>query len=236
MLNFLGIGAQKCGTTWLYENLRKHPEIAFPGPVKELHFWDQQREKGIAWYRSLFEGNEPSAVKGEITPAYAILPLRTIEEIGAHFPDLKFLYMVRDPVERAWSAAKMHAGLEGLDPKEAGDDWYLEHFRSAGSRARGDYTSCLERWMEVYDPARFLVLSFDKIKSHPVELLNLAAEFLGADAGFYNARMLPRLREKIFSTEDYPLPSRLRGALDTLYEGSMERFESFIRDKPCVRF
>lgn len=41
MLDFLGIGAQKAGTTWLYEKLRLHPDIAFPAG-KEVHFWDQK--------------------------------------------------------------------------------------------------------------------------------------------------------------------------------------------------
>jgi len=38
---FLGIGAQKAGTTWLYENLRRHPQLWLP-PVKELHYFDQK--------------------------------------------------------------------------------------------------------------------------------------------------------------------------------------------------
>ena len=41
MLNFLGIGAQKAGTTWLFENLKRHSQIDFPAGGKEIHFWDE---------------------------------------------------------------------------------------------------------------------------------------------------------------------------------------------------
>lgn len=63
MLDFLGIGAQKAGTTWLYERLRQHPQIVFPHPDKEIHFWSRRYPKslqdphykhGLEWYRRLF--------------------------------------------------------------------------------------------------------------------------------------------------------------------------------------
>src|SRR5262245_8764381 len=104
MLRFLGIGAQKAGTTWLHENLRTHPVLSFPHGT-EIHFWDAQRDRGIDWYRSLFVSSD--RVEGEITPAYAILPPRQVAEIAATFPDLRLIYILRNPIDRAWSSALM---------------------------------------------------------------------------------------------------------------------------------
>ena len=49
MVDFLGIGAQKAGTTWIFENLQRHPDVQFPGG-KEIHFWDAQRHRGVQWW------------------------------------------------------------------------------------------------------------------------------------------------------------------------------------------
>ena len=124
--SFLVLGAQKAGTTWLYHMLAHHPQIFMPD-CKEVHFWDKQYAKGYAWYEALFkeEGSEPagelslvarsasgsssrqggregSALKrrGEITPAYAILPPETIAEIHARYPNLRLIYLVRNPIDR----------------------------------------------------------------------------------------------------------------------------------------
>jgi hypothetical protein len=72
MLSFLGIGAQKSGTTWLFEMLRQHPEVAFPAG-KEVHFWDQRNDRSVDWYLGLFPDNGKK--NGEITPAYAFQEL-----------------------------------------------------------------------------------------------------------------------------------------------------------------
>ena len=97
MLKFLGIGAQKAGTTWLYERLRWHPGLAFPAG-KEIHFWDQFRHYGLDWYRGRFA--DPGRSNGEIMPAYAILAPETIREIHREFPDLWLLHVIRNPIRR----------------------------------------------------------------------------------------------------------------------------------------
>ena len=72
MIDFLGIGAQKAGTTWIYQHLSRHPQICFPAG-KEIHFWDHYRNNGVDWWTSLFADDHPGRKQGEITPAYATL-------------------------------------------------------------------------------------------------------------------------------------------------------------------
>ena len=78
MLDFLGIGAQKAGTSWLFRWLGAHPRISFPAG-KEVHFWDKKRDRGIDWYRGLFDADD-GKLHGEITPAYACLSPESIAE------------------------------------------------------------------------------------------------------------------------------------------------------------
>ena len=119
MLDFLGIGAQKAGTTWLYEQLRLHPDISFPAG-KEVHFWDLQYERGIEWYRPLFTHDKCKCL-GEITPAYAMLSKVHIEEIRDINPSLKIIYILRNPIHRAWSSALMALKRAEMTIDEASD-------------------------------------------------------------------------------------------------------------------
>lgn len=113
MLSFMGIGAQKAGTTWLHANLARHPRIGFPGG-KEVHYWNARRAVlPEQWYRDLFATGD-GRVNGDITPAYSTLEPEVVARIGALFPDLRILFLLRDPIERAWSAALMALGRAEL--------------------------------------------------------------------------------------------------------------------------
>ncbi len=63
MIDFLGIGAQKCGTTWLYERLAQHPQVRFPAG-KEIHFWDHHLDRGINWWIAQFPEIAPDVRQG----------------------------------------------------------------------------------------------------------------------------------------------------------------------------
>jgi hypothetical protein len=146
MLDFLGIGAQKAGTTWLYEQLKRHSQLAFP-LGKEAHFWNRPHDPiTIARYVGRFA--DLTAVAGEITPAYGILPVEIIREIHQQAPRLRLIYLIRNPIERAWSAALMALQRAEMTIDEASDAWFSDHFHSAGSRQRGDYETCLRTWRE----------------------------------------------------------------------------------------
>lgn len=112
-LNFLGIGAQKAGTTWLHKLLQKCNDISLPQEQKEVHFWDWHHRKGFEWYirQFAYHSHKLSSAAalhfGEITPCYAVLPEPTIEELYKCFPKLKIIFVARDLVDRAWSAMLM---------------------------------------------------------------------------------------------------------------------------------
>lgn len=226
MLSFLGIGAQKAGTTWLYEQLKHHPQLAFP-LRKEAHFWNRPHDAAmVARYLSHF--TSVNAVAGEITPAYGILPIETIREIHHHAPQLRLIYLIRNPIERAWSSALMALQRAEMTLDEASDAWFIDHFHSAGSRKRGDYQTCLQTWCEIFNDAQILILRFERIATEPEALLNHCFQHLGV------TRLEPeQLRkigchERIFAGSGHALRSSLKPVLRILYQDQVEKLARYL--------
>lgn len=115
--DFLVIGSQKCGTTYLWEILRQHPEIEMAphylrikykkNPVwidkKEIgFFWDKRIfKKGVLWYKSLFNKNDK--LQGEANPSY-YAATEFHERMYKIIPNAKLILLIRNPVNRAFSA------------------------------------------------------------------------------------------------------------------------------------
>lgn len=226
MLDFLVIGAQKTGTTWLFRKLRNHHQkISFPGG-KEVHFWDLYRARGTDWYVNLLSKPD-GKLHGDMTPAYAVLPPEVIAECHALFPNLRLIYTIRDPAERAWSAAKMDATRAGMKVADVPDDWFISHFRSAGSLARGDYESCIRNWLHFYEEEQLLILRFEEIMEDPASYLGKCFNHLGLET-IYAPKVSSfadpdysdddELRKKAREGSPEPLRPSLRPALREIYD------------------
>jgi len=224
MLNFFGIGAQKAGTTWLHQHLNSHPDI-WLHPQKEIHFWDWHYDNGVEWYKSLFAGEVKGQIKGEITPAYAILPTKKIQEAYNNFPDAKLIYMVRNPIDRAWSSALMALGRAEMTFAEASDQWFIDHFYSEGSLKRGDYKSCIKNWLQFYPATSLLVCDFNDIKNNPSELLQACCKHIAIDGSFYAGSYAKDLNKKVFATSGQTIRPRLKHVLEDIYYDQIEYVE-----------
>jgi hypothetical protein len=224
MLRFLGIGAQKAGTTWLYEQLRRHPALSFPRD-KEAHFWNfPHTADEVVAYLAAFGGE--GVVAGEITPAYAILPVATIREIQDQAPALRLIYLLRNPIERAWSAARMDCQRAGLAVTEATAAWFSDHFHSAESRMRGDYAACLRHWLGVFPAEQLLVLRFEQILSEPEALLDRCFAHLGVPGLCPADLRAAGCRDRVFAGVDLPLPPALLAELRALYATPIRQLAS----------
>jgi hypothetical protein len=217
MIDFLGIGAQKAGTTWIYQHLSQHPQIYFPAG-KEIHFWDIYRKIGIDWWIGLFADDHHKRKQGEITPAYATLDETTIREIAALLPNLQVFYSVRNPIARAWSSALMALERAEMTINEASHLWFLDHFKSAGSRRRGDYLSCMNRWQSVFPGEQFLTIVFDDIIKNPAGVLAMLCRHLGIDPNWVDEVPTKELRIPVFAGPGYDLPEPLLAFLRLLYK------------------
>ncbi len=176
--DFLGIGAQKAGTTWLWANLRCYPELYLPEP-KELHFFDRHCSDGLAEY-SLYFSEAAGRVKGEITPAYSFLPENRVQFIRSVMPEVRLVFVVRNPIERAWVAAMMALVYKiGRSVEEVNETELLGDLGSRGSLKRGDYVRTLDTWLSVFPREQLFVGFFEDLRECPQDLLRRIFEFLG---------------------------------------------------------
>ena len=103
---FMGIGAHKAGTSWLHVNLQAHPQLFLPRQ-KELHYFDSYfHSRTLRFYSGQFESAD-AKIRGEITPAYSILSPKRIRFIRKIMPDVRLIFIMRNPIDRSWSAALM---------------------------------------------------------------------------------------------------------------------------------
>jgi hypothetical protein len=215
MLDFLGIGAQKAGTTWLYTHLSQHEKIDFPAG-KEVHFWDLHYDRGVEWYCSLFVENGDKK-HGEITPAYGHISVERISEIHHLNPSLRIIYMIRNPMERAWSSALMALERSEMAFEEASDQWFIDHFRSAGSLARGDYESCIKRWCSVFDREQILIERYESISESPRKVLKCCCAHIGVDGQMLDYLTDDVLSARVFQGPKHKIRPSLREFLAELY-------------------
>ncbi len=224
MIHFLGIGAQKAGTTWLFRHLARHPGIAFPAG-KELHFWNRFPNAEPNEYLQRFPACDPGVRQGEITPAYALLEADSIARVRAANPELRVIYCLRNPIERAWSSALMAVHRAEMLPDEASDHWFIDHFRSAGSVGRGDYLTTYRRWRAVFGTEPLLLLRFEDVVERPAELLERCARHIGATQGWYRDGQDVDLSERVFAGPDLPIRPALRQELERLYARDIDALE-----------
>ncbi|MEQ9011981.1 sulfotransferase [Algiphilus sp.] len=224
MLHFLGIGAQKSGTTWLYRCLAKHPDLGFPSG-KEVHFWDRwQPGQPTVPYFERFKDDR--LFEGEITPAYAILPVEVIAEIERVAPNLRMIFLMRNPIDRAWSSALMALGRAEMAYGEASAQWFLDHFLSNGSLSRGDYARCLERWWSVFPREAILVRNYEEITDAPSSLLKAVCAHLQVSAP--TPGMIEACRDRVFAGAGHEIPKELRRFLLDLYTPRIRRLEALL--------
>lgn len=221
MIDFLGIGAQKAGTTWLFRMLDRHPDVRFPAG-KELHFWNRPDSDDAQAYLAHFSGVSDGVRLGEITPAYSMLDVEVIERIHALNPSLRLIFIIRNPMDRAWSSALMALGRAEMTINEASDQWFIDHFQSSGSLRRGDYETTLRNWRSVFPDEQLLLLRYEDIVHKPANVLQRCAWHLDVDGRHFVALPNTALTKREFAGRGYPLRHSLRPVLWALYESRIE--------------
>ena len=109
----------------------------------------------------------PGKVTGEATPDYAILEEKTIAHVHGLMPDAKIIFMMRNPVERPWSAMDMRLRIRGHEVHEVKDRKFYRRFDNKGSRLRTDYLRTLESWGSYYPEEQVFVGFLEDVASSP---------------------------------------------------------------------
>ena len=199
--HFMILGTQKGGTNSLYNYLGQHPQI-LSAIQKEIHFFSLHYHKGIDWYRAQFpstaDGNLLRA--GEGTPYYLFHPC-VPGRVCNHFPQMKFIVLLRNPTDRAishyyWEVnlgyemlpleeaiARESERLEGEAEKLLADESYYSYNHQHYSYlSRGIYIEQLQNWMNFFGREQFLILKSEDLFSRPAGAVNRVFEFLGLPA------------------------------------------------------
>ncbi len=229
--DFLIIGAQRSGTTSLYNYLAAHPHVA-PVREKELHFFDLQQANGPGWYRTHFplRTRRPRQRSGEATPMYLFHP-RAPVAVHRLLPHVRLIVLLRDPVQRAYSHFQLernlaHGPAESLSFAAAVE---AETARLAGERekmlanpaflsfpainfsylARGLYVDQIQAWRQFFPPDQMLILRSEDFYERPAAIFQQTLDFLALPAWQPDA-FRPFNRRETGAPLDPALQQRLR--------------------------
>ena len=211
----IGIGAQKCASSWVHAALGIHPEIGVSEP-KEIDFFSYYFDRGYEWYEKFFAQSAAAKVRFEASPSYLHDP-RTPERVFAYNPAMKILLMLRDPVERAYSN-HLHEVIKGhISPVSfaqglANNPSYVE---------QGLYATHLARWLSVFPRDQILVLLAEDIGANPDAAAAAVYAFAGVDQSF-TSQVLHERRNESDRARFGQLRRVLRGGGTTLRKLGLE--------------
>ena len=265
--DFLIIGAQKAGTTWLHRNLQAHPGIWMP-KEKELHYFDEKtknksslvdrvrgeramdqrwrrqvrrqvgryrqnfKPRNVAWdlnyflrpyndgwYASLFRQGR-GKVTGEATPDYSIVGRDSVAHVREIMPEAKIIFMMRNPIERAWSQVLMdHRNEPNADDMPEGE--LRRRFANKRSRLLTDYLRTLENWGSFFPEEQIFVGFLEDVHFYPNRLLKRLYAFLKVDTNT-EYRVIKR---KIHSRDVETMPTAVASLLAQTYLEDVRRLE-----------
>ncbi len=256
--SFLIVGQARCGTTSMFEVLEQHPAVFHSLlPKKEVHYFDLDYGHSLAWYQCHF----PLAVRArwatrdlgvppvafEASPYYMFHPLAP-ERIHRDLPGVKLLVLLRDPVERAYSAHAHQTGfggetqpferaleledsrLEGETERLIADPAYVSfNHRFYAYRTRGHYIDQLEHLERVFGRERIHVIDCGDFFTTPGPVYDHVIDFLG----------LPHLGQPAFTARNArprsPMSGNVRAELEEHFRPYDERLTAWLGREPSWR-
>ena len=255
--SFLIVGAQRCGTTSMYKTLSQHPMVLPAVLHKGAHYFDTGYGHGPSWDRGHFPlrasarraapAPDRLPVTGESSPYYLFHPLAG-QRIHDDLAGVRLLVLLRDPVERAYSA-HTHETARGFETEPFARALELEPVRLAGEEAkliadptyqshshqhhaymtRGRYAEQLRRLEGLFGRDRLHVVDSQRFFTEPEPVFAEVVDFLGIGSATgivfekHNAR--PRS----------PMPDSLRASLEDQLADSDAELETWLGHRPTWR-
>ena len=171
-LDFVGVGPQRTGTSWLHQLLEKHPALCFPKVVDEPMFFDLYYEKGLTWYSAFFAHQKRGQLCGEVSPTYfdvEVVPAR-IRQVN---PECRIIINLRNPINRALSLYHHHLSKGRVSGS----------FNEAVSQmprivSSGRYAVYIPRWLDMFRMDQLSFVLLDDVETNPAILLKRIYNFL----------------------------------------------------------
>jgi hypothetical protein len=195
-VDFVIGGTQKGGTSALDSFLRQHPQICMPETRKELHYFDREENfhgpPNYRKYHADFKSKPQHLVIGEATPIYMYWNPAP-DRIRAYNPEMKWILVLRNPVERAFSAWNMETkrNAERLSFKEAVEQEAVRcrealpwQHRVFSYLDRGFYAHQVRRLFDLFGKEQCLVLLSEELRKNHQTTLRSVFDFLKVDSSF----------------------------------------------------
>lgn len=232
--DFVGVGAQRAGTTWWFRTLLRHPQIRAPRHPdvapgaeaprhrkKELHFFDrfaadEMTDADVAAYHDLFVRADGQVV-GEWTPRY-MHDVWTPRLLARAAPEAKLLVLLRDPIER-YRSGVAHGVIRA--PARRRD------LLAADAVERGRYATQLARLERFFDRERILVLQYERCRREPVAEYKRVLRFLGVDEGHDPVGVEQERGKRTSGHKDELWPDMLEALMPVL-EPEVERLAAMV--------
>jgi len=181
--DFLGIGATHAGKIWLADMLYRQPQLQLPAiggkTVRGTAYWSKPGSVTPDQWRGLFARRAEGVRSGEIAPTYSTLAADAIRQIHAICPEARLIFVLRNPVERAWTQALRLATSRRLDPAGLPDAWFLDAMRTPEAAAEGDYAAALYAWSSVFPATAMMIVDYDRIATDPRGLVASVCRHIG---------------------------------------------------------
>lgn len=172
--NFIYIGANKAGSTWLYDVLARHPDV-YMAPGKGLYFFSKHHERGLDWYRSHFEDAGEEKIVGEISHSY-MYSNDVWKRIAEMDPAIRLMVGLREPADRAFADY-----LDGVKNGLIHGDFETELESEPPFLQRSHYTRYLAPYVEQFGRDSIHVGIFDELSADPNAYARKIFAFLGIE-------------------------------------------------------
>ncbi|WP_435184898.1 sulfotransferase family protein [Halobellus sp. EA9] len=178
--DFIYGGPSKSGSSWVYKALKEHPQIHVPD-LKPVNYFNTKYHQGSDWYRSVFAEADPDQIVGESSPGY-INNESAPKRVAADFPDVKVMFTLRNPIDRAFSQW-WHDTQSGWLNFDFDDIFFVDQAYEVFIRP-GYYADHVERWQTALSEEQVEIFLFDDFVEDNATFIESIYEFIGVDPGY----------------------------------------------------
>ena len=246
--SFLLVGGQRCGTTSLFRALITHPSVRSANFHKGVNYFDVNYQRGPQWYRGHFPVKRAPQDQCFDASGYYMFHPHASHRIVRDLPAVKIVAMVRDPVERAYSAYQhefargyevesfgkaLELETQRVDPEltrmQADESYQSNVYRHQAYRRRGHYADQLHVFADGLGRARVHVLESERFFSSPEEEYTRLLEFLGVPV------RMPAQFERYNARPRAPMDQALRDELTAYFDPHDARLSQLLGRAPVWR-
>jgi hypothetical protein len=254
--DFLILGPQRTGTSWLFRHLAAHPEVFLPRE-KETYFFSTLGEPDKAKFRypnlsAYLRGAMSDSpfyklrkklrsgfryapkTLGDATASYAILEPEVIREIRLINPEIRALLMLRESIDRVRShTRKSLTAHTGRSIEEVEFEEFDKFLRAGGQLKKASYREMIANWSAELQPKNLMIAEFSQIAEAPQQLLAEILKFLGVEhEKFPQTR---QLTAKVYSTGHGRLPDAVESRIEELYAPAIADYAALLEELQASR-